>query len=259
MEIRPLKTEILEENFDLAGAVEKSLVRNRLKPRNGDVIVISSKVASLAEGRVVELNKIKPSKKALDFSRSHSYLGDKNPQLVELIYSEADTIFHGPVITTIKNGIVIPSAGIDQSNSVKGKAILWPRDSWKIAYRLWQALRKKFRLQKFGVIICDSHCQPLRWGTTGVALAWMGFEGIEDARNTKDIYGKPLRVTKKAVADNLSSGSLVIMGEAGERIPFALVRGAPIKFTNRRPQKNEVFVPPNECIFGGMYAKKVKG
>jgi coenzyme F420-0:L-glutamate ligase len=153
---------------------------------------------------------------------------------------------------------LIPSAGIDLSNTPHGTAILWPRKPFEVAEELRKNLRKKFGLRNLGIIISDSHCTPLRWGVTGIAIGFAGFLGIQDERGRSDLFGNKLKVTKKAVCDNLASAALLIMGEAAERVPFAVIRGAPTKFTSRQQKKTEICVRPKDCIFGGIYSEKFK-
>ncbi len=258
MEIRPLKTSILKENCDLVEEIQNALKKNREKIRNGDILIMSSKIVALSQGRVVEIKKIRPSHRALSLQKIPYTTGKEDPSFIELILRESDRVFPGKMLTTIKDGILIPAAGIDRSNIPAGFAVLWPKDVWKTARQLKKRLCQKFRIKKLGLVICDSHCQPLRWGTTGLALSWAGFFGVEDARGQKDIFGKKLQLTRKAVADNLASSALLVMGEAGEKIPFAIVRGAPVKFTNREQRRDEIFVKPSECIFSGVYKKGFK-
>lgn len=255
MEILPLKTPILEEKCDLFEAIQNALKKNQEKIHNGDILVISSKIVALSQGRIVEIKKIRPSRRALSLQKIPYATGKEDPSFIELILRESDKVFPGKMLTTIKDGILIPAAGIDRSNIPPGFAILWPKDAWKMARQLKEKLCRKFRIKKLGLVICDSHCQPLRWGTTGLALAWAGFFGVEDARGQKDIFGKKLQLTRKAVADNLASSALLVMGETDEKIPFAIVRGAPVKFTNRQQKRREIFVKPDECIFSGVYKK----
>lgn len=256
IEIHPIKTEILEKNFDLADTISKYLVKNGQTFKNGDILVLSSKIVSVSQGKVVDLSTIKVSKKAKSFKRTRYGRGKEDPRIIELVLREADVVLPGTMILTLKDGILIPEAGIDLSNIPDGFAVVWPKNPWQTAEDLRKKLCSKFNLKNFGVVICDSHCQPLRWGTTGIAISWAGFEGVEDARGQKDIHGKALKITKKAVADNLSSSALLVMGEAGEKIPFVVIRNAPVKFTTRRQKKNEICVNPRDCIFGGIYSKK---
>lgn len=256
MQILPLKTPLLSKNFRLAKTIAKTLRTHRAALKNGDVLVVSSKVAALSQGRLADLRKIAPSAAAKRLAKKYrKFHGD--PRLIELILREADKVFPGDFLTTLKGGVIIPAAGIDRSNAPKNFAVLWPKNPWTLAQNLAKTLRTRFKLRRLGVVISDSHCQPLRWGTTGLALAWAGFLGVEDARGERDVFGKKLQLTRKAAADNLASAALLVMGEANEKIPFAAIRGAPVKFTQRQQKKGEVLVEPEECVFSGMYNKKV--
>lgn len=255
MQIAPLKTAVLLKNFDLLETIKKTLVKNRIKLKNGDIVVVSSKVVALSQGRVVDLESVKPSAAAKKMRATRYGTGKEDPRIIELVLREAQAVIPGRMLITLTNHVLIPEAGIDLSNSPKGVAILWPREPFEAARRLWKTLRAAYRVKELGVVISDSHCQPLRWGTTGVALAWAGFEGVEDARGQKDIYGTPLKITRKAVADNLAAASMIVMGEAGERCPLVHVAGAPVKFTRRVQSAKDFFVSPRDCIFGGIYGK----
>jgi coenzyme F420-0:L-glutamate ligase len=257
VQILPLKTRILKPNLELGKTLEDAFLTNKCELKEKDVLVLSSKVVALSEGRLVDLSTIKPSAKAIKLNRTFYGKGKEDPRVTELILREADKVFPGKMFLTLKGGVLIPSAGIDKSNVPDGFVILWPKDSWKSARTIRKQLCKKFKLKKLGVIICDSRCQPMRWGVIGVAISWAGIEGVEDARGTKDIFKKPLKVTKKAVADNLTSAALVVMGEAAEKVPFVLIKNAPVKFTNKQQSVKDIFIKPGECIFEGIYNKEV--
>lgn len=256
MQILPLKTGALEIHFNLINKIEETLRTLRVGLQEGDILVVSSKIMALSQGRVADLNKIKSSKTAKKLKKTRYGLGHEDPRVVELCLREADFVVPGKMLLAMKNNILIPSAGIDLSNIPDGQAVLWPEKPWEAAKKIRNELNKKHKLKNFGIVVCDSHCQMLRWGTTGIALSWAGFEGIEDCRGKKDIYGKKLAVTKKAVADNLASSAMIVMGEAGEKIPFVIARNAPVKFTNRSPNPQSTFVEPSDCIFGGIYNQK---
>lgn len=256
MEILPLKTGILQKGFNLIEKIQQVLVKNQLKLQEGDILIISSKIIAVSENRIVDLKTIKASRRAKNFKRTRYGRGKEDPRIIELILREADAVMPGQMILTWKNNSLIPEAGIDLSNIPKGFAVLWPKNPQKQARAIWKQLKEKFKLKNFGVLICDSHCQPMRWGVTGLGVAWAGFEGIEDARGQKDIYGKPLKHTRKAIADNLASAALILMGEAGEKIPFVIARNSPVKFTNKPQGGKETAIKPKQCIFSGIYNKK---
>ena len=237
MQIIPLKTNLFKPKDSLIGAIETTLEKTQQKPKNGDLIAIASKVVALSQNRIVS---------ALE-----------SEEIDNIIEKEADQ-FWGKRRTrngarfTIKDRILIPRAGIDTSNIEEGKVILWPKNSWEVARELRKYFLKKYKLNDFGILITDSTCRPLRWGTSNIALGWAGFEGVSDERGKPDLFGKPLKITIRAVADSLSAAAGVVTGEAGESIPFVLIREAPVKFT-QRTRKPAVFNPKN-CLFAPIYS-----
>ena len=237
MELIPLKTPLIKPKDDLLEIFEIALKKARKIPCDDDIWVISSKVVALMQNRVVTLSN----------------------QLTEADISkkEADIWLGGkPYPFAVKDGILTPRAGIDASNIEAGKRILWPKNSWKVAEILRKAVMQRWKLKNFGVEIIDSTCHPLRWGVIGIALGWSGFEGVEDFRNRKDLFGNNLKVTRKAVADQLASAASLITGEAAESTPFVLVRNAPVKFTTKtvKPRKFQ----PKDCLFAPIYNSKFR-
>jgi dihydrofolate synthase / folylpolyglutamate synthase len=204
--------------------------------KNGDILIVTSKVLSITEGRTAKI------KTEAEYDR--------------LVEKEADRIMgKGKVTLTLKNGIFIPWAGIDRSNIQKGYAVLWPKNPFKSAQTLCDALKKKYGLKNFGVIISDSHCVPLRKGVEGIAIGYAGFKGVNDLRGHKDLFGNKLKVTQQNTADMMASAANLLMGEAAERTPFAIISGAPVRFTREPVNKSEPLIDPAECIFGPLYDK----
>lgn len=166
---------------------------------------------------------------------------------------EADRIFgRGPMVMTLKNKMLIPNAGIDFSNAPKGKIILWPRDPFKSA----RALRKIFGFRQLGVLIVDSGLRPLRRGTSGLAIGWAGFEGVEDLRGTRDLFGKKMKYSQVSVADNLAAAGELVMGSSDAGIPFVIARGARVKFTNRKFDLRDYWMPPRQCLYGSRILRR---
>lgn len=254
MKVLPLKTNLLKKDFDLFDAVKTALLNIKITLKEGSIIVISSKIAALSEGRIVDLRKIKPGRKALNFNRTRYGLKKEDPRLIELILQETKNILPGKMILAFHHGAFLPAAGIDLSNAPQNFAILLPKNPKNTAENLLKKIKKEFKVKKIGVIICDSVCYPMRWGVTGIALAWAGFEGVEDLRGKKDIYGNRLIVTKKAAADSLASAAVFVMGEADEKTPLAIIENAPVKFISFRKVAQKM--RPKDCIFGGIYSKK---
>lgn len=145
-----------------------------------------------------------------------------------------------PFYLTIKHGILIPNAGIDESNA-GDHLILWPKKPHKVADEVRMHLKKRFRMKHVGVIITDSTTRPLRWGVTGIALAHSGFAALNDYVGKRDIFGRKLRVTKVNVADALATSATLMMGEGAEQTPFSVIEELPfVRFQDRSPTKQEL-------------------
>ena len=154
---------------------------------------------------------------------------------------------------TIKDGAVMASAGVDESNA-DGKIILLPRDSFVSALRIRRALQKIYKVKKFGVLITDSRILPLRAGIVGVALGYAGFKGVRDYRGKKDIFGRVLKFSKTDVADSLATAAVLTMGEGAERRPLALITGAPVEFVNK-VNRRELYIDPREDLYQPILEK----
>lgn len=210
----------------------------------GDVVVVSSKAVATAQGRMRDLSGIRPSTRA----RRMASVSGQPPEFVELVLREADRVLNvvDGAILTLKDGLLCANAGADLSNAPTGKAVLMPSKSDKAAEDIRKRLSKKTD-GKIGVVVSDSVVRPLRLGTVAQAVGVAGIEPVADCRGKRDIYGKPLRVTFRAVADQLATAAQLVMGEAGEGVPVAVVRGASVEFkaSGRSPK-----IPPSRCIYG---------
>jgi coenzyme F420-0:L-glutamate ligase len=229
-----IKSKIITPGDSLFEAALAALKKQPLG--NGDVLVITSKVVAVAQGRVKKIS----SKQDFD----------------KLVSAEADKIIGKSQVTlTLKKGIFIPWAGIDRSNVKKGYAVLWPDQPFKVAQQILNQIKKKYRLKNLGVIISDSHCVPLRNGVTGIAIGYAGFKGVNDLRGKKDLYGNKLEVTQQNIADMLATAANLVMGEAAEQTPFALIKNAPVQFTTQKTDPRESLISPKDCLFSPLYAK----
>ena len=229
MQIKAIKTRIFQENEDLLPFILKYVK----KIRENSVLVITSKIIALSEGRAVsrvnEAEKIKLIKKESDFALKTKI-----------------------VWLTIKSGIVMANAGIDESNA-RGKLILLPKNSFKSAEILRQKLIKNFRLKNLGILITDSRLIPLRAGVLGIALGYAGFSGIRNYIGKKDIFGRVLKISKTNVADSLATAATVCMGEGDERRPLALIINAPVIFAENI-KKRELIINPEDDIYAPLFA-----
>ncbi|MDR2412187.1 MAG: coenzyme F420-0:L-glutamate ligase, partial [Holosporales bacterium] len=131
-------------------------------------------------------------------------------------------------------------AGIDVSNGQE-HYVLWPENPHQAATVLWRHLRDRNALTRLGVIFTDSQTRPLRWGVTGVGLAWCGFCPLWDCRGVPDLWGRPLQNTTINVLDGLAASAVLVMGEAAEQTPLAVIEGAPyLRFSESPPTEAEI-------------------
>jgi len=192
--------------------------------KEGTVVAITSKIISLCQNRVVSKNHAN-SKYELIQNEADAYL------------AEDQSLYN--VHLTIKNNILIPSAGIDESNG-GGMYILYPENIQQTALNIWEHLRNQHHVKKLGIIITDSHVTPLRQGVVGIALGWCGFEPLYSYVGEPDIFNQPLRVTQINLLDALATSAVLMMGEGAEQTPIALIKDAPkIKFLDRPPTPEE--------------------
>ncbi|HEY7367044.1 MAG TPA: coenzyme F420-0:L-glutamate ligase [Nitrosopumilaceae archaeon] len=244
--VSPLVVERKENEFDLFNTVIDSIDKNGFSLEEGDVLVISSKFVSNAQGRVIQLDSVKASSQSNLISKKFRM----KPEFAEVIIRESDKIFGGisGFVISSSDNILAPNAGIDKSNAKKGKVILYPNEPYLVAEQLRRKIFLRY-LVHVGIIIVDSRLMPARVGTTGVAIACSGIEPVEDLRSQKDLDGNPLKVTFQAVVDNLATIANHKMGEASESKPIAIVRDSGAKLTDRRIKPNEVAVSHDQCVY----------
>ena len=246
MRLYAVKTKIIETGDNLVEVILESLRAQNLQLEDGDILAITSKIIAYAEGRLVKLRDVKPSNEAKKLAQQFSL----QPEFAELILCEADKIYGGveKAVLTLKNGILTANAGIDNKNAPKDYAVLWPNDAQKWATRIREEIKRKTG-KHVAVLIVDSGLIPLRMGTTSLALAVAGFKPVKDCRGDKDIYGKPLIITRHAIADNLASAAHLLMGEAAEKTPVVLIKDAPVDFDDNVYGSADMMMPFKECIF----------
>lgn len=194
--------------------------------RKGDVLVVTQKIVSKAEGAVVDLRTVTPRPEAIAWAEAW----DRDPRQIEVVLREARRIVrmeHGVLITETEHGFVCANGGIDASNVGPGSGdlvTLLPRDPDTSADRIRAALRARFG-GDLAVIVSDSFGRPWRWGIVDVALGVSGLLPLEDLRGVPDADGRVMKTTVRAVADEIASAAELALGKTGGR-PVALVRGA---------------------------------
>ncbi|MHA1409762.1 MAG: coenzyme F420-0:L-glutamate ligase [Candidatus Odinarchaeia archaeon] len=253
MILYPIKTPLIRPGNNILTIVLTEIEKQGLKLREKDILVFAESAVATSQNRIVRLSEVKPSGKAIEIGKKY----DIDPRLVEVILGEADRILGGVshVLLTLKDNVFQANAGVDKSNAPGGYVTLLPKDPVKTAEEYRKYVFKKYNV-KIGVIIADSRTQPLRLGNVGLALGVAGFNPVEDLRGRADLYGKRLRITRSAVADNLASAAEVLMGESDESIPAVLIRGAPVTYTERSISMEEMFIPPDECLYVSVFGTK---
>lgn len=244
--IHPVQAPVQKQPFDLDATLYASLAAAELDPQPGDVIAISSKYAAISEGRIVHLDDVIVSDEAQAIAERY----EMNPRIAQIVLDQADHVFGGihGFLLTAKDGIISPNAGIDRSNIPAGYAVVFPERPYQTAERIRQAAQARYGVP-LGVILTDSWLMPGRWGTTGVALATAGFRPLQDERGKIDLFGNPLIVTVRGLADQLCAAAELVMGERDEATPFVLIRHAPITLSDEPLDVPDVSIDWRLCIY----------
>lgn len=215
-----------------------------------DIIIAAESAVATAEGRIVELSSVVPSREA-------SLLGEQynvDPRMADLVIRESDAIAGGisGFILSLTAGTLLPNAGIDASNAPPGCVVLLPKDPDKSASEIRSRLQHATG-HTLAVIIADSRTHAMRMGSGGVAIGCAGIQSVIDDRGRLDLFGRELHVTRRAIADNLASAAEVVMGEADESVPFAVIRGLGILHCD---QVGIETISAEECLFMGLLGFK---
>lgn len=222
MNITAYRSPTVTPGHDLFELLDESL--SVISPNS--IVVITSKIISLCQNQVI------PKQEVIDKQN--------------LIQQESDYYLDGTYIhrygicLTIKNQLLIPTAGIDESNG-QDYYILYPENIPKTAADIWHYCRRKNSNQPVGVLITDSHTTPLRRGVMGIALGWCGFKPLYSYIGKPDLFGNPIRVTQVNILDALAASAVFVMGEGNEQTPLAIIEQAPrIHFEDHPPTQQDL-------------------
>ena len=223
----------IRPNDELDTLILRSLEQRQEQIFDNDVLVVAHKIVSKAEGRVVNLEHIKPSVESLKIAEEDG----KDPRIMELILDESKEMIrhsNGVIIVETKHGFICANAGVDQSNveDSVNHAVLLPVDADASANKIRESLREKTAGKDFAVIITDTFGRPFREGQTNIAIGIAGIEPIKSYVGSADMYGKKLRVTEIAVVDEIASAAELVMGKL-ERVPVVIIRG----YKYQKPEK----------------------
>ena len=238
---------LITEGNDLAELICYAAKKQNTPIQEKDVVVITHVAVSKAEGNIANLDEVSPSERAKEIAQQTN----KEPALVEIILRETKEIVRirpNSLITETRNGIVCANAGVDRSN-IEGERniVLLPEDPDVSAQKIRKKI-KKLTGCDVAVIISDTHGRPFRMGEINIAIGVAGIKPIRDRRGEKDLFGYVLRIKKTAVADELASAAELVIGQADEGIPVAIIRGYRYQATEKasaveltRPKEKELF------------------
>ena len=233
MQVEAVKTRLITSEDSL-----ESILNLLPELAEEDIVVITSKVISVIQNRWVLKSMI-----------------DKH----QLILEEADAVLdmqsRKDFYLTFKGGILIPNAGIDESNS-QDYYILYPKKVQTICADSWEYLKVKNNIKKLGVVITDSHTTIMRRGVTGIALSWCGFAPIYSYIGAADLFGRELLVSQVNILDSLATPAVFVMGEGAESTPITIIKDVPrIVFSNSAPTQQElksIIISLEEDLYGPL-------
>jgi coenzyme F420-0:L-glutamate ligase / coenzyme F420-1:gamma-L-glutamate ligase len=235
---------------DNLGAIAiAALVEADIAPEVGDVLVVAQKIVSKAEGRLVDVATVTPSREAIALAAET----EKDPRFVEVVLSESRRIVRhraNLIIAEHRLGYVMANAGIDHSNVGPGdgaeRVLLLPVDPDGSANALREQLIAAYGVP-IGVIVSDSFGRPWRRGTVGIALGAAGLPAVIDWRGHPDLFGRALEVTETGFADEIAAAASLVMGQADEGVPIAVVRG--LKWLAPDAPAADLVRPPEHDLF----------
>ncbi len=206
----------------LADLILEALAKQGFQLADGDIIVVTSKIVSKAEGRLIRLRDVEPSPTSLSYSKFLKI----DPKKVEVILSDTRRVVRmvkGLVIAETRQGLICANGGVDQSNVEIGMLALLPKNPDRSARRLAYDLKRKAHVN-VAVVITDTFGRPWREGQINIAIGVAGLIPLRSYFGRKDIFGYELKVTNVAIADEIASASELVMGKL-DGVPMAVVRG----------------------------------
>jgi len=236
---------VIRSGDNLTEIILATARRQGVKISNGDVIVITQKIVSKAEGRLINLDKVAPSSFALEIAKKTG----KDPHYVDVILKETKNIVkitNKILIMETKHGFVCANAGVDRSNVSKHEIVaLLPKNPDKSAKQIRNEIKRKIGVE-VAVIISDTFGRPWREGHINVAVGVAGMKPITDYRGKKDMFGYVLKVTTMAIADELASAAELVMGKT-KSIPVAILKG--LKYPKGDGTAKELVRPLEKDLF----------
>jgi coenzyme F420-0:L-glutamate ligase/coenzyme F420-1:gamma-L-glutamate ligase len=238
---------IIKAGDNLAELICHAAKKQNTPIQNGDILVITHVFISRAEGNVVNLDEVTPSKFAENIAKQYG----KDAAFVEVVLRESKRIIRmsdGKLITETKHGFVCANSGVDKSNVPGERNVALLPDDPDISAEKIRGDIKRLTGCDVAVIISDTHGRPLREGEINVAIGIAGINPIKDRRGEKDLFGHVIRIKQTAIADELSSAAELVIGQTTEQIPVAMIRGYKYQKSENVKAK-ELIRPPEKDLF----------
>jgi coenzyme F420-0:L-glutamate ligase/coenzyme F420-1:gamma-L-glutamate ligase len=244
-----LETGLIKPGEDLASRIVGAAKKAGIRFLRNDTLAVASKLVAVAEGSLVDLRSVTPTRRALILARRHDLL----PAHAQLILDQADIVYGGVkgALLTEKYGQLIANAGVDLKNAPTGAAVLWPSDSFSSARDLRARLTRLTGVD-VAILIVDSRVTPLRRGTIGLAIGYSGLGGVRDYRGQKDLVKRRIRLSQQNIADDLASVAHVLMGEGNEGNGAVWIRSQ--LSTSGRSSRTEATIGRRRCLVMGVLA-----
>ena len=251
-EVFGLSTGLIHSGDSIADRVIDATERICGGFEEGDVLVLAETAVATSEGNVIRLDGITPSPRAEELAERYRI----DPRTAEIVIRESDEVVGGipGFLLCMKGGTLLPNAGVDASNAPLGCVTPLPADPDQSALTIKETIETKTGV-RIGVIVADSRTHAMRLGCSGVAIGSAGIPSVIDDRDRNDLFGRKLEVTKRAVADNIASAAELVMGEADECTPAAIIRGLGLPIGDHLGVET---IDATECLFMGTFAKNRK-
>jgi coenzyme F420-0:L-glutamate ligase len=252
-EVFGLSTGIIGRNEPITGRILTAAQGACGGFADGDILVLAETAVATSEGNVIYLADIAPSPRARELAEKYQM----DPETAEVVLRESDSIVGGipGFLLCMKRGTLLPNAGVDASNAPPGCVTPLPASPDESARRIRNEIRQVTGA-RIGVIIADSRTHAMRAGCSGVAIGCSGIPSVIDDRGRSDLFGRKLEVTKRAVGDNITSAAELVMGEADECTPAAIIRGLGLPVSDDFTGVESIAA--DECLFMGVFARSRK-
>jgi len=238
---------LVKAGDNLAEIIVKTATKNGVEIKDGDVIVVSQKIVSKAEGRVIKFEEINPSEQAIKLAGKVQ----RDPKLIELVLKETKQIIKASseiLIVKDKRGLICINAGVDKSNVPRDAYSLLPENPDLSAKKIREEIAK-LTGKKVAVVIGDTFSRPFRRGQVEFAIGIAGIKPFKDYRGQRDLYGNLLKVKNVAIVDEIACAAELVMGQAKEAIPVAIIRNLERIEASEKASINELAISSEEDLF----------